>query len=449
MLTSSLFQRMALALFVLALVLALMPMLAHAQSSLGIGNNDGTTAPTGPFAGFFAWINAQQRDFYRAMTNALKTMKDNPAAGALVLAGLSFAYGVLHAAGPGHGKAVISSYVVANEVTLKRGIALSFLSAMAQALTALLVVGAAFLILRGSAVRMTDAERFLEIASYALIAAFGAWLTWKKLRKMFPRLQPFGLAAPAPALALAGHGAMAVADHASQREIHGHEHAHPHRHGHDHHHNHGHEHGGEHHRWHGHDQDHDHSHDHGDENRQAARMSHAAHAHHDHVHDHHHGHGHGHGHGHVHGHSHSHDHGHAQAHDHHHAHSHAPGEVCADCGHAHMPDPAMLRESLDARAAWSAVLAVGLRPCSGAIIVLTFALLNGLYLGGILSVFAMAVGTAITVSVLASLAVFAKTRALRFYGDRDSAATVLNGIELAGALVVLLLGLVLLRAALL
>ena len=50
--------------------------------------------------------------------------------------GLSFAYGIFHAAGPGHGKAVISSYLVANEETWKRGIVLSFASALVQALVA-------------------------------------------------------------------------------------------------------------------------------------------------------------------------------------------------------------------------------------------------------------------------------------------------------------------------
>ena len=49
-----------------------------------------------------------------------------------LLVGLSFAYGVFHAAGPGHGKAVISSYMLANEVALRRGIMLSFVSAFLQ-----------------------------------------------------------------------------------------------------------------------------------------------------------------------------------------------------------------------------------------------------------------------------------------------------------------------------
>eukprot|EP01133_Synstelium_polycarpum_P029042 gene29043-35449_t len=68
----------------------------------------------------------------------------------------------------------------------------------------------------------------------------------------------------------------------------------------------------------------------------------------------------------------------------------------------------MLAGEFNWKTAWSAIVAVGLRPCSGALIVLTFSLLNGLMLGGVLSVFAMAFGTFITVAVLATLAVTAK-----------------------------------------
>ena len=64
----------------------------------------------------------------------LKT--DNPMAGALTLAALSFLYGILHAVGPGHGKTIISSYVVANEETVRRGVIISFIAAGLQALTA-------------------------------------------------------------------------------------------------------------------------------------------------------------------------------------------------------------------------------------------------------------------------------------------------------------------------
>ncbi len=305
--------------------------LRRSASPLGIGSAE----PGFNTSGVFGWINAQQQGFYRLMTGALKDMRENPWA-ASTLVGLSFAYGVFHAAGPGHGKAVISSYMLANEVELKRGVMLSFLSSLLQGLVAILLVGAAYLFLRGTTVSMTDATRALETGSYALIALFGAWLLFRKLR---------------PTRRASALGAQAV-------EVH------------------------------------DHGHDHG--------------------------------------------------HHHHHA-----GEVCATCGHAHAPDPSLLKgERFALREAWSAIVAVGLRPCSGALIVLSFALLNGLYLGGMLAVLAMSIGTAITVSILATLAVTAKGAAMRFAGNGSAAVRVGTAIEIGGALMVMILGLLLLGASL-
>ena len=63
-------------------------------------------------------------------------VKYGPCPGALTLAALSFLYGILHAVGPGHGKTIISSYFVANEETVRRGVIISFIAAALQALTA-------------------------------------------------------------------------------------------------------------------------------------------------------------------------------------------------------------------------------------------------------------------------------------------------------------------------
>lgn len=379
-----------LALGLLALTFAMMHFAnaAHAQSSLGIGVNDGMAPTTGPFAHILMWINLRQQEFYRALATAMKAMRQDNSK-IWILVGLSFAYGIFHAAGPGHGKAVISSYMVANEVALKRGILLSFVSALLQGLTAILVMLLAYFVLRGTTISMTDAAWFMEIMSFALVTLFGAWLLWRKLGPAVLRL--FG---KGPAYSLS-------AAHA------GHSHAGGHSHG---------------------------AHDHA-----VHAHSHALNAHdvHDHTHSHSHDH---HGHG-----GHDHDHG---AHDHAH-HDHASGEVCETCGHSHAPDPALLSgDRFDWRTAWSAVAAVGIRPCSGALIVLSFALLNGLWLGGLLSVLAMSIGTAITVSALATLAVTAKNWAVYFAGDGRMGNRIHSIVEIGGAAFVFLFGLLLLSASL-
>lgn len=376
---------------------------AHAQSSLGIGVNDGMAPTTGPFAHILMWINLRQQEFYRALATAMKAMRQDGSK-LWVLIGLSFAYGIFHAAGPGHGKAVISSYMVANEVALRRGILLSFVSALLQGLTAVAVMAVAYFVLRGTAVSMTDAAWFMEIMSFVFVTLFGAWLLWRKLGPSVLRL--FGRG-PAYSLS-AAHAGHSHAGHSHA----GHSHA-------------GHSHGGHSHAVHSH-ADHDHS---------AHAHSHALHVHDDHDHAHSHDH-------HEHG---AHDHG---AHDHAH-HDHAAGEVCDTCGHSHAPDPALLSgDRFDWRTAWSAVAAVGMRPCSGALIVLSFALLNGLWLGGLLSVLAMSLGTAITVSALATLAVTAKNWAVYFAGDGRMGNRIHSIVEIGGAAFVFLFGLLLLSASL-
>lgn len=98
--------------------------------------------------------------------------------------------------------------------------------------------------------------------------------------------------------------------------------------------------------------------------------------------------------------------------------------------------------------AWTAVFAVGLRPCTGALIVLTFSFLNGLYLAGILSAFAMAMGTAITVSAIAVVAVTAKNAALRLSSASKMRDGIYRAIEIGGAALIFVMGLTLLAAAL-
>ncbi|RKE83689.1 nickel/cobalt transporter [Rhizobium sp. AG855] len=357
-------------------VLLLASSLAHAASPLGVGAAEPSYQPaSGPFAHLLVWINTHQQAFYRALTTALKAMREDPSALA-TLVGLSFAYGVFHAAGPGHGKAVISSYMLANEIELKRGILVAFVSALLQAVVAIAVVGAAYFVLRGTAITMTVATQALETASYAMIVAFGVWLLVRKLRVSFaPALRRNTAASPlfdgpAPAMSPSGVTASLFADTNEPATA--------------------------------------------PKNRPAAASRFRADA--------------------V---SHDHD-------------ALAPGSICHECGIPHAPDPAMLRMSaFGLRDAWSAVIAVGLRPCSGALLVMTFALLNGLVLGGVLSVFAMALGTAITVSALAALAVGAKGLALRLSGPGSRrAGMVASGIEIGAAVLVILLGALLLAASL-
>ena len=292
--------------------------------------------------GIIGWILAKQSEFYREMSGTIRAAKSDGSA-VWTLLGISFAYGIFHAAGPGHGKAVISSYLVANEETARRGIVLSFASALLQALLAVAIVAVFAWLLSSTAKTMCSAEKAIEIASYALIAAFGARLVWTK-----------------------GGGFMRALQ---------------------------------------------------------AKPAAAAHQHHDHAH-HHHDHDH-----HDHGPDHDHAHGHGHVHDEH-------------CGHSHGPTPDQLAGPGGWQRGLGAIFAVGMRPCSGAILVLVFSLAQGLFWAGIAATFVMGLGTAITVATIAIIAVSAKGLAKRLSAGREGGgALIMRGIEFGAAGLVLLFGL--------
>ncbi len=261
--------------------------------------------------GIGGMILAWQSTFYRELTASLKAVAGSPAA-LWSLLGLAFAYGVFHAAGPGHGKAVISGYIVADDRSLRRGLALSFAAAILQALVAIALVGTLTIALRQTAQTMAVTTDIVERASFALVALVGTFVLWRK----------------AGALLALGHG--------------------------------------------------------------------------------------------------------AQAHD-------------PACDHVHMPTPDEMARLRNWREMAGVVLAAGLRPCAGALVILVFAASQGLLWAGIAATFAMALGTALTTGALASLAVFFKFAALRLAGGSSlRGARLVAGLELLAAAFVAVLGVTLL-----
>jgi nickel/cobalt exporter len=312
-----------------------------------VGADEG---PVGHASAITAWIIMQESGFYRQLTSALRGAKENGAA-LWALIGLSFAYGVFHAAGPGHGKAVIASYMVSNERALRRGLIISLLAAVLQGLVAFGLVGIAAAIFASTAKRMTEAAQVMEIASYAGIVLLGGALLWSKGTALLvawrhvPAAASLGVFAAQPRLALStGNQSNRgfVADDCRDDHVHG------------------------------------------------------------------------------------------------------PG-----CGHFHAPDPRMLGDGFNWRSALVTIVTAGARPCSGAILVLVFSLAQGIFWAGVAATFAMSLGTAITTGALASMAVLAKSWAVRFSGTGSWRAEIIGrGIEVAAALCVILFGAALLLATL-
>ena len=323
-----------------------------------------------PRTGFLGWVAQKQQDFYQALSQALARLKTDWTA-FWVLGGLSFLYGIFHAAGPGHGKVVISSYVLANEAQMRRGVMLSFLSAMLQSLVAIGFVLVAAIALGMTSMAMSTAANWIGILSYGMVAALGLWLIVRKIFgwghhhhdapaafeapavNSMQSLARRHLGAPAHALAAGGPAPTSFRRVNAGADAHG-------------------------------------------------RMPGDAHY----------------------GHSHGDD----------------------DHGHAHVVTPRQIRGGWKEQL--GVVLAVGIRPCSGALIVLAFALSQGLLAAGIAAVLLMGLGTAITTGALAATAVGFKGLARRLAGaDNPVTATLVWWAELLAAICVFGFGIMLLLAS--
>ena len=258
-------------------------------------------------------IRQWQMELQRRLAKTVREMKASDSmAPVAMLALLGFLYGIFHAVGPGHGKVVIASYLLANESQVRRGVQLAFLSSVAQAISAIALVGALAILLDMSRIETTNKTQWLEIVSYGLITALGGYMFVSALR------------------------------------------------------------------------------------------------------------------------------GKTCGHDHSHGHS-----------HGHGADP--VRGDTSARGLWAhllaPVLAIGIRPCSGAVIILLFTLAQGIFLAGIGATFAMAVGTAITVAALAIFTVMSRRAAVRLARSNSVWEGRINrGLALLGASAVSLFGILLLFA---
>lgn len=313
-------------------------------------NKDGTLEQVSFFDDPVLWVRERQQAFYGKLSATLRQMKgSSPLAATWTLMLLSFGYGVFHAAGPGHGKAVISAWLLATENELKRGVLISFMSAIIQALTAIILVSILFLVVASVGSTARNVAGVLESASYAMIALLGAYLVWTALRLLKPA-RPLAVPAPVPAMAgMTTRQSMALHDFGGFEPV----------------------------------------------KNKAVPV--------DHVH----------------------------------------GPDCG-CGHAHVPAARDLRGDWSFARAFSLAFAVGIRPCTGAILVLVFANGLGLYWAGVFSTFAMAAGTFITVSVIAAFAVYSrKLAALMMRGNSRLLDWFGLGLRFAGGVAIASLGTIL------
>lgn len=288
------------------------------------------TEPAAFWERAIAWIMAQQRAFHEELTEALRRLnEDGGAAAAWALIAASFLYGIFHAAGPGHGKAVLATWLVTTRQRMRRGLALAAAAALCQALSAIVLVYGLIFAAGWLPRETSDAIDWSERASFLLVMLMGAWL-----------------------LARAGRSGLAAL------------------------------------------------------RRRAAACDH--HAHHDHHGDHHHQ---------------------------HHACAHSLAAAGAERTHG-------------LRGAALLVLSIGLRPCTGAVLVLVFAHVAGIAWAGVAAVLAMAGGTALASAALAVVAVSLRNWASARVGARGGVWAVAGQlVGAAGGALLVAIGVSLLAAS--
>lgn len=271
-----------------------------------------------------------QRDLHRSLTLAITELSRTPSVAAwMALLSASFAYGVFHAAGPGHGKAVLATYLATHGGAVKRALELSFAASLLQGVMAIALVVVLVYGLGWITRQAMGSVAWIEQASFLLVAALGAWLCWRAVKQLRRAYQP-----------------------------------------------------------------------------ERAAHSHSP------------------------GHEHNPNHEHSQSHDHSHC-----------CGGAHHIEP---QQALDWRTAMMTVGAIGMRPCSGAVLMLGAASLLGQFEVGVASVVAMSIGTGITVSALALASIFARGWAQRRLSKQQysqrSVQKATGWVALAGGALIVVLG---------
>ncbi|MCY3773177.1 MAG: nickel/cobalt transporter [Gemmatimonadetes bacterium] len=273
------------------------------------------------------WIWAMQNEFLLQLTQELESLRGKDGVGwALVLT--SFLYGVLHAAGPGHGKIVLTTYLLTHRSRLNRGIVMGATAALLQGITALLLIYIPIGLGGWLPIETDKASLWATRVSFVLLAIVGLYLL------------------------IRAAGALSESVRRLRRET-------------------------------------------GD-----VRHDHADHA-------------------------------------------HGAGRGCR-----HMPSAAEIDTVGSRHAAAGVVLAIGLRPCSGAVFVLILAIAMDLIWYGALSVIAMSIGTAITIVVLAIIATEARAWASTVVAHRSPLWTLAAaGLGALGGTLLILLALWALNAS--
>lgn len=175
-------------LFLIALLLGAARTEAAGLSGLRPADDASAVAAPGPIARVGQAMLAFQREANAEIAVRMRAIRDHSSPAAFWVAlGLAFLYGVLHAAGPGHGKAVVVSYFLAREARIGRGLRMGAQIAFFHVISAIVIVSLADLLLRRSFGGMPGEIPAVRIVSYGSILLIGLIMLAQAVRHAFGR----------------------------------------------------------------------------------------------------------------------------------------------------------------------------------------------------------------------------------------------------------------------
>ncbi|MFY3770586.1 nickel/cobalt transporter [Providencia manganoxydans] len=124
-----------------------------------------------------------QRQLNLSLTELLQSTQEQPFHAGLLLIGVSFLYGLLHAIGPGHGKLIITTYIATQPTQLKQSVVLSLLASLLQGLVAIVLVSVILIIFQLSTRHLHMVGQYSEKLSYAFVILLGVLCCFKALRQ--------------------------------------------------------------------------------------------------------------------------------------------------------------------------------------------------------------------------------------------------------------------------
>jgi len=125
-----------------------------------------------------------QKKINTSLTFYIKEIKNNSLEALFYLLFTSFIYGIIHALGPGHGKALVTSYFLSQKAKIRKGFLAGLLIALVHSFSAVLIIGSIFLFIRTSLlINFENIRHYVSIISFSIIILIGFYMILSAIKE--------------------------------------------------------------------------------------------------------------------------------------------------------------------------------------------------------------------------------------------------------------------------